>query len=191
MDNSICDVALGEQDGHGPAEADDHGGGDGARHALAELHAGLGGVQPEQDHTQDGDREVDGGDLRQAPGPEEGAEHGEHDGGQEHDDENHPFGVKLQPFLKLHGSGLLLEVVLTHHAVLGVLLDLDAVAQQEEQGDDIEHHQAHRPEGDAGVHGQTHQGLGHAGGIGVDHAAGEAHGGGQQDNRGAHHLVIA
>ena len=143
-----------------------------------------------RDDADDGHGEVDGGDLRQAPGPLEGAHHGEQHGGQEEDDQDHPLAVEGQALLELHGGGLLLQVVLAHDAVLGVLLDLDAVAQQEEQGDNVEHHQAHGAEADAGVHGQAHQGLGHAGGIGVDHAAGEAHGAGEHDDGGAHHLVI-
>ena len=99
--------------------------------------------------------------------------------------------MEVQSFLKLHGRRLLLEIILSHHAVLGVFLDFDAIAGQEEHRDGIENHQPNRPQGDAGVHGQAHQCLGHAGGVGVDHTAGKAYSGGEHDDGGAHHLVIA
>lgn len=98
---------------------------------------------------------------------------------------------ELQSLFKLHGRGLFLKVVGPHDAVHGVLFDLDAVADQEEERDEVEYHQAHGPEPNARIHGQSHQGLGHACGIGVDHTAGKAYGGGEQDHGGPHHLVIA
>ena len=191
VDDGVGDVALGEDHGHGAAQADDHGGSHHAGHALAKLDAGLGDVGAGDNDRQNGYREIDGGDLRQTPLPQQGAHHGDDDGNQEGQDDNDPAGGELQALLELHRCGLLLKVILAHHAVLGVLLDLDAVAGQEEQSDHIEDHQTHGAETDTGIHGQTHQSLRHADGVGVDHAAGETDGGGQQDNGGTHHFVIA
>ena len=112
-------LPLGKQDGHRPAQADYHGGRHHAGHALAELGAGLGNAHAGENHSHNSHGHVDRGDLRQPPFPPEGTHHREDNGGQEHHNDSHPAAVEVQSFLKLHGRRLLLEIILSHHAVLG------------------------------------------------------------------------
>lgn len=104
MDDGVGDVALGEKDGHRPAQADYHGGRHHAGHALAELGAGLGNAHAGENHSHNSHGHVDRGDLRQPPFPPEGTHHREDNGGQEHHNDSHRRPWKSNPSSNCMGA---------------------------------------------------------------------------------------
>ena len=191
MDNGVHDAAVRQDQGDGTGGAHDH---DRAQHSFAAGHDALGDVREafagQQAHY-DAQPQEHGREFRHIPVQLQSAidndAQGDDQGGQDGD----PASGQLAEGGQVGGGSLhlALKIQIVHGAELGIFLDLHGVADEEQVGDDPEHHQADGAVPDPGEGDQTRDLLGQQGGAGLQRAGRKAHSAAQQNDGHTHQGV--